>query len=806
MQPFVMNRHDRMVFPSNFVPELDLSVVQSLEQLDSVIRRDFEIEAPSGSEILRRVEEGGYSSGYELMRDLALNLFWTNRFSMTLYEKRPTRWADVPRTRSDVFMPIVSPWRDGDTKVAAVLAAYRNLPPTWNREVEDRIFGTLFDVFGHRTHDAAALPTIKPTVSEILSNSANLTFRLPSYDPDFPVYDLADILDCSEEVPELEALGRWSMVLHNQYPWERSQAELVEVGQLHGDDYVVVMYPRDQRVRQFLARIAATAASAVGPNAGGAKDASGSTLAKKATYARDAVEPVRPYPPVQVRSQFTVMPRVEALAVVHGDLVVCNDDLVRNAAFSWSPMTADEILQKTGIEQRRYTSQSLEEIALRSAEAALVHSGHGPEDIGAVLVCTCTSTRIIPSVATWISGQLGIFQTHASCDITAACAGMAYGLSEATRLLQEVQRPVLVVCVDKFSDKIGNARPSRLIFGDGAAAFVIGVAPEGTPPDIELMQTYASGPVRQVNSIIWPDPAFDNNITVNGPEVKALAGRYLEQMIGELAVLPDPDGLKASLLESIDLIVPHQANRTMVTNLAVAAGFSCDNVFFNIESVGNASSASIPLAIHDAVRDGVVKEPTRIFAPGFGAGAVAGYVVMRIDPAVVAISADASAGHAERSRHLLSRSPSRPETMRSWPSADTGDPQGVTSDRRDLLQVVQGRPAERDRQPVGAQPEQQDRGDGDTGVQAHGNEPGRQCCLDPTEPTWRRHGGADDCTREVDDCDGRDRGRGSEGADRTGQRGDERQVQQQGPGKKCGHLARILEDGDNPGDDAAHHW
>ena len=113
---------------------------------------------------------------------------------------------------------------------------------------------------------------------------------------------------------------------------------------------------------------------------------------------------------------------------------------------------------------------------------------------------------------------------------------------------------MLVVCVEKFSDKIGNVRPSRMIFGDGAAAFVIGVAPDGEQTDIEFMQTYASGPASQVNSIIWPNPEFDNNITVYGPEVKKLAGRYLEQMIGELTVLPDPDGVKASLLESIDLV------------------------------------------------------------------------------------------------------------------------------------------------------------------------------------------------------------------------------------------------------------
>jgi 3-oxoacyl-[acyl-carrier-protein] synthase-3 len=622
MQPFVVNSHERIVFPSNFIPQLDLSVMNTLEQLDNVIRRDFEVKAPTGTDILRRVEEGAYSSRYELMRDLALNLFWTNRWSMTLYEKRPTRWADVPRTRPDVFLPIVTPWIEGDRKVAAVKSAYDALPATWDHEVEDSIFRILFDVFGHRKHHATDLPTIKPTVTQILSDPTNLTFRLPSYDADFPLYDFTDMVDCSEEVPELEALHRWAMVLHNQYPWDRSQAELVEVGQLRDDDYVVVLYPRDQQVRHFLRRLEAGDVPMPDP------------------HAPKAVAPVSPYPAVNVRTHFSVMPRIEALAVVHGDLVCSNDDLIRNAAYNWSPMSADEILAKTGIEQRRYSSRTLEEMALEAAQNAMAQSGRGPQDIGAVLVCSCTSTRMIPSVATWISGQLGIYQTHASYDIVAACAGLAYGMSDATRILQEVQRPVLVVCVEKFSDKIGNVRPSRMIFGDGAAAFVVGVAPEGEPPDIEYLQTYASGPASQVNSIIWPNPAFDNNITVYGPEVKALAGRYLVQMIDELTALPDPDGVKASLLESIDLIVPHQANKTMVSDLAMKAGLSADSLYFNIEKVGNASSASIPLAIHDAIRDGVIKEPVRIFAPGFGAGAVAGYCVMRVDPAVVAMEAE----------------------------------------------------------------------------------------------------------------------------------------------------------------------
>jgi 3-oxoacyl-[acyl-carrier-protein] synthase-3 len=338
-----------------------------------------------------------------------------------------------------------------------------------------------------------------------------------------------------------------------------------------------------------------------------------------------------------VRNDFVVQPRIEAIAAAHGDQVCTNEDLIRNSAYNWSPMSAAEIRDKTGIEQRRYTSGSIEELSLRAARSALAHAGVGPDQIGAVIVCTCTSSRLIPSIATWISGALGIEQTHCSFDLVAACAGLSYGLAEAVRILQLVRRPVLVVCAEKFSDKIGNVRPSRMIFGDGAAALIIGPAPEGSPPDIEYMQTYASGPTSQVNSILWPNPAFGNNITVYGPEVKALAGRYLVQMLDDVRALPDPDGIADSLLASVELIIPHQANKTMVIDLATGAGLSPDQLYFNIEQVGNASSASIPLAIHDAVRDRVITSPTRVFAPGFGAGAVAGYAILRVDPAVVAL-------------------------------------------------------------------------------------------------------------------------------------------------------------------------
>ena len=175
-----------------------------------------------------------------------------------------------------------------------------------------------------------------------------------------------------------------------------------------------------------------------------------------------------------------------------------------------------------------------------------------------------------------------------------------------------------------------------MIFGDGAAALVVGPAPAGTPSDIEVFQTYASGPMAEVDSIIWPNPDFDNNITVFGPEVRALVKRYLEQMLAELQALPHPDGHPGSLLDAIDLIVPHQANKTMVVAIARAAGVAPERLYFNIERVGNTSSASIPIALYEAAREGVLNRPMRVFAPGFGAGAVGGYAVLRVDPAIIA--------------------------------------------------------------------------------------------------------------------------------------------------------------------------
>lgn len=633
-KPFVINRHGRLVFPSHFVPDLDFSVIETEEQLSAVVRRDFEAKAPAGADILRKTEPGGYTSRFHLLRDMTLNLFWANRYAITMYEKRPMRWRDVSRTRDDVYLPILSPWQDGARKIAAVGACYERLPATWDAEAEDRIWDILFDVYRNKLHHATELSAVKLTVAEALERRDSLTYCLSSYDPDFAVFGYDEILDCAEDQPELEALMRMAMVMHNQYPWGRAEARLESPARIDNDEFVVVFAPRNRDVAEFIRRCR-TAPPA----------------AKVRTAPAPSVRANQTVPPVVVADRFTVKPRIESLAIAKGEHICANDDLIRNTAFSWSPMSADDISEKTGIEARIYTELDLDELALTAAASALEASGRGPEEVGAVIFCSCTSTRLLPSIATWLSGQLGIFQTHVSFDLVAACAGFPYGIGESVRLLQDINRPVLLVCAEKFSDKIGSVRPSRMIFGDGAAAMVIAPAPAGDPGDVEVFQTYASGPAEQVNSIIWPNPDFDNDVTVWGPDVKALVERYLVQMMGELRSLPHPDGAEGALVDAIDLVVPHQANRTMVVELAGQAGIPEEHLYFNIDRVGNVSAASIPIAIHDAVTDGVIDRRMRIFAPGFGAGAVAGYAVVWIDPAVMVPESavvHASDAHADR--------------------------------------------------------------------------------------------------------------------------------------------------------------
>ena len=160
---------------------------------------------------------------------------------------------------------------------------------------------------------------------------------------------------------------RWAMVLHNQYPWDRSRTELRGPARSATTTSWSRSIPRNRDVMAFIDRVKRAGAAGRAP-------AARRRPARQAGRARRAVAP---YPPVRVREAFAVQPKLEALAIVRGEHVCDNADVIRNASFSWSPMSADEISAKTGIEQRRYTSREPEQLALHAARAALAKSGRG---------------------------------------------------------------------------------------------------------------------------------------------------------------------------------------------------------------------------------------------------------------------------------------------------------------------------------------------------------------------------------------------------------------------------------------------
>ena len=329
MKPFVVNRHGRLVFPANFLGDLDFSVLDTLDQFTAVIGRDFEAKAPTGTDILARVDSGAYPGRFELLRDLGQNLYWVNRYAITMFDKRPTRWRDLAKRRDDVFLPVLTPWEDSERKVAAVERAFRALPATWDADTENRVFDLLFDVFRTKLHHATELPAIKPTVAEFLAPARRADVRDARLRPGLPGLPDRGHPRCPRARPGAggaDALGDGA-------------AQPVPVGPV---PHRAARGGGDRR-RRLRGRLPPAQPRRDGLHRAGEALASRGPSQREAPARAEAVEPVAPYPPVRVREAFAVQPKLEALAIVRGEHVCDNDDVIRNASFSWSPMSAEEI-------------------------------------------------------------------------------------------------------------------------------------------------------------------------------------------------------------------------------------------------------------------------------------------------------------------------------------------------------------------------------------------------------------------------------------------------------------------------------
>lgn len=312
--------------------------------------------------------------------------------------------------------------------------------------------------------------------------------------------------------------------------------------------------------------------------------------------------------------------------------VVTNDDLSK----VYNLDTNDEwIYSHSGIHSRHIAegTDATASMATKAGKAALESAGVDPKDIALIIVATVSPEyHALPSTACIVQNALGCTNAYAF-DLMAACSGFVFGLEQARGYLTlHPDKKALVIgaeCLSRICD--WTDRGTCILFGDGAGAVVVGKAPEG---EGEGLKTYSflrsdgsgadmMGRKGGTHDPITPGEKKDVTwLYMNGRGVFQFAIKTVPMVIEELC---KEAGIQVS---DIDLIVPHQANMRILDSSAKRLGYPLEKFYSNIETTGNTSGASIPIALDAAVKSGAVKEGMTISFVGFGAGLTYGGMLM----------------------------------------------------------------------------------------------------------------------------------------------------------------------------------
>jgi len=307
--------------------------------------------------------------------------------------------------------------------------------------------------------------------------------------------------------------------------------------------------------------------------------------------------------------------------------VAVPDRVVTNAEFEKTLETSDQwIVERTGIRERRVAppEQSVAMLSRDASLRALAAAGIGPEDIDAIVLATATPDRLLPSTACDLQALLGA-KNAAAFDISAACPGFLYALTVAEGLIASEQGAnILIVGAEKLNTIADPTdRSTAILFGDAAGAAVIRRASGGNRG---VLSTFIKSDGNLANLLYRPgggavDPISAKVVAERSHFIK-MAGRE----VFKSAVLAMSDACDQALTragmtsDQVDLLVPHQANIRIIEATAKHAGMPLEKVMINVDRYGNTSSASIPLAIDQAITEGRVKPGSILLLVAFGGG------------------------------------------------------------------------------------------------------------------------------------------------------------------------------------------
>ena len=292
--------------------------------------------------------------------------------------------------------------------------------------------------------------------------------------------------------------------------------------------------------------------------------------------------------------------------------VLTNQELERlvDTSESW-------ILSRTGIEQRRIVAanETVSSMGVNASRQALKTSGLTPASLELIITATCTPDHIFPASAALIQDSLGAGKV-ASFDVNAACSGFIYALATAYQFVsQGIYDNALVVGSDVYSRILDwQDRNTCVLFGDGAGAVVVQASETPTGPLSFVLGNDGSG----ASTIYTPGPCGINDgryfLTMRGPETFKFAVNIVSQATTQAVAAA---GLEIS---DIDLIIPHQANTRIIKSAAKQMDLPIEKFFMNVDRYGNTSAASIPIALCEAVEEGLVREGDKLVLVGFGGG------------------------------------------------------------------------------------------------------------------------------------------------------------------------------------------
>lgn len=299
--------------------------------------------------------------------------------------------------------------------------------------------------------------------------------------------------------------------------------------------------------------------------------------------------------------------------------------------------TSDQwIVERTGIRERRIAAEgeNTSDMASAAARRALEAAEVDPRDVDLIIVTTVTPDMPLPATAMFVQQKIGARNDCPAFDLAAACAGFIYGLSIADQFIRTgACKHVLVIGVELLSRVLDwKDRTTCVLFGDGAGAVVVSPARDDGRG---ILSTHIHGDGTLAESLCIPgggsrEPATNESVAKGrhfvhmvGSDIFKIAVRNLSS--ASLAAL-DKNGMTAG---DVDWVVPHQANMRILDAVSKRVHIPLDRFYLNIEKYGNTSSASVPIALDEGVRDGSIRAGHNLLMCALGGGIAWGSALVR---------------------------------------------------------------------------------------------------------------------------------------------------------------------------------